>query len=165
MMDLLNAKGIKTTHGFELYVDLIKNVNIKELSIPTVTNPFYEVKFEIDYLLLEEHRYYDYQQNYFWIVMNENLSLITLKESEMQSLFGVKNEEEREATKQLLGEWLIQTIAYKKAITRYLNEIEQNNTKIEENQRVKKTKMFLKKLLELKTMDIEKALIEKPVFF
>jgi len=162
-MDLLNTKAIKTTHGFELYVDLIKNINIKELSIPTVTNPFYEVKFEVDYLLLEEHKYYDLQQNYFWIVMDENLSSITLKEPEMQSLFGVKNEEEREATKQLLGEWLIKTTAYKKTITRYLNEFEQHNIDIEENQSAKKTVQFLKKLLELKTTDIEKALIEKPV--
>ncbi|MFE7083664.1 hypothetical protein [Priestia megaterium] len=153
MMDLLNTKAIKTTHGFELYVDLIKNINIKELSIPTVTNPFYEVKFEIDYLLLEEHKYYDHQQNYFWIVMDENLSSITLKESEMQSLFAVKNEEEREATQRLLGEWFIKTNAYREVINQYLNELEEHYMKEEENQYTKKAITFLKELLEIKTMD------------
>lgn len=163
MMNLLNAKAIKTTHGLELYVDLIENINIKELHIPTVSKPYYEIKFEIDYFLLEEHKYYDHQQNYFWIVMSENFSSTILKESETQSLFAVKNEKERKATKQLLGEWLIKTSAYKKAITRYLNELEEQSTKMEENQHAKKLTIFLKKLLELKTIDIEKALIQKPV--
>jgi len=165
MMDLLNTKAIKTTHGLELYVDLIENIKVTELHIPTVSNPYYEVKFEVDYFLLEEHKYYDLQQNFFWIVMDENLSSITLKEPEMQSLFGVKNEEEREATKQLLGEWFIKTTAYKKAITRCLNECEDHNIDIEKNQRTKKIVQFLKKLLELKTMDIEKTLMETPVYF
>lgn len=39
MMDLLNTKAIKTTHGLELYVDLIENIKITELHIPTVSNP------------------------------------------------------------------------------------------------------------------------------
>ncbi|MGE6833507.1 hypothetical protein ACQKGA_27525 [Priestia megaterium] len=164
MMDLLNAKTIKTTHGLELYLDLVETIKIKELHIPTISNPYYEVKFEIDYFLLEEHKYYDLQQNYFSIVMSENFSSIMLKESEMQSLFGVKNEKERKATKQLLSEWLIKTSAYKEAIIQFLNEHEEHNTKVEENQYTKKLTTFLKKLLELKTMDIEQALIQRPVY-
>ncbi|MFE8064764.1 hypothetical protein DUD79_25775 [Priestia aryabhattai] len=163
-MDLLNAKTIKTTHGLELYLDLVETIKIKELHIPTISNPYYEVKFEIDYFLLEEHKYYDLQQNYFSIVMSENFSSIMLKESEMQSLFGVKNEKERKATKQLLGEWLIKTSAYKEAIIQFLNEHEKHNTKGEENQYTKKLTTFLKKLLELKKMDIEQALIQRPVY-
>lgn len=162
-MSLLDAKGIQTTHGVELYVDLVKNVNIKELLIPTVNNPFYGVKLEIDYLLLKEHKHYEHhyehQKNSFWIVMDENLSSITLKEPEMESLFAVKNEEEREATKQLLGEWFIKTIGYKTAITQILTEFEQNNLDMKENEDTKKTIQFLKKLLELKTADIVNAVI------
>ncbi|MED4073832.1 hypothetical protein [Priestia endophytica] len=162
-MSLLDAKGIQTTHGVELYVDLVKNVNIKELLIPTVNNPFYGVKLEIDYLLLKEHKHYEHhyehQKNSFWIVMDENLSSITLKEPEMESLFAVKNEEEREATKQLLGEWFIKTIGYKTAITQILTEFEQNNPDMKENEDTKKTIQFLKKLLELKAADIVNAVI------
>ncbi|AKO93013.1 hypothetical protein [Priestia filamentosa] len=162
-MSLLDAKGIHTTHGVELYVDLVKNVNIKELLIPTVNNPFYGVKLEIDYLLLKEHKHYEHhyehQKNSFWIVMDENLSSITLKEPEMESLFAIKNEEEREATKQLLGEWFIKTTGYKAAITQNLTEFEQNNSDMKENEGTKKTIQFLKRLLELKTADIVNAFI------
>ncbi|WP_019391005.1 hypothetical protein [Priestia filamentosa] len=162
-MSLLDAKGIQTTHGVELYVDLVKNVNIKELLIPTVNNPFYGVKLEIDYLLLKEHKHYEHhyehQKNSFWIVMDENLSSITLKEPEMESLFAIKNEEEREATKQLLGEWFIKTTGYKAAINQTLTEFEQNNSDMKENEGTKKTIQFLKRLLALKTADIVNAFI------
>ncbi|MDK8210536.1 hypothetical protein QP741_23560, partial [Bacillus subtilis] len=94
-MYLLNTTAIRTTRGLELYLDLVKNISIKELCIPTVNNPFYEVKFEVNYFLLEQNKYYDQQKNYFWLVMNKNLNLITLRETEMKSLFAIKNEVER----------------------------------------------------------------------
>ncbi|MEK5138279.1 MULTISPECIES: hypothetical protein [Priestia] len=74
----------------------------------------------------------------------------------MQSLFGVKNEEEFKATKQLLSDWLIKTNAYREAILQSLNEHKEHGTK-EGNEDTKKTITFLKELLELKTIDIEQA--------
>lgn len=89
-MDLLSSKVIKTARGLELYIDSVENITIKGIHIPTTSKPYYGVKFEIDYFLLEEHKYYDLQQNYFCLVMSENFQSIKLEEPEMQSLFGVK---------------------------------------------------------------------------
>ncbi|MDP9579776.1 hypothetical protein [Priestia megaterium] len=163
-MYLLNTTAIRTTRGLELYLDLVKNISIKELCIPTVNNPFYEVKFEVNYFLLEQNKYYDQQKNYFWLVMNKNLNLITLRETEMKSLFAIKNEVERKATKQLLGDWFISTNAYKKAIFQYIEVDIQKNIQVENNECTKKALKFLEKLLELETTDIKKALVEKPVY-
>ncbi|WP_282022792.1 hypothetical protein [Priestia flexa] len=155
-MDLLSSKVIKTARGLELYIDSVENITIKGIHIPTTSKPYYGVKFEIDYFLLEEHKYYDLQQNYFCLVMSENFQSIKLEEPEMQSLFGVKNEEEFKATKHLLSDWLIKTNAYREAILQSLNEHKEHGTK-EGNEDIKKTITFLKELLELKTIDIEQA--------
>lgn len=156
-MDLLSSKAIKTTHGLEVYIDSVENIKINKLHLPTASQPYYGVKFEIDYFLLEEHKYYDLQQNYFCLVMSENFQSMKLKEPEMQSLFGVKNEEEFKATKHLLSDWLIKTNAYREAILQFLTKYEKDNSKVETNEENENITTFLKKLLELKTIDVEQA--------
>ncbi|GAA3334259.1 hypothetical protein GCM10020331_101520 [Ectobacillus funiculus] len=55
--------------------------------------------------------------------MNHDFSSITLTETETESLFAVKSEEEREATKELLGEWFIKTNSYKESINECIKKV------------------------------------------
>jgi len=48
--------------------------------------------------------------------MPPHFTSIALKETETESLFSVKSEDEREATKELIGEWFIQSNSYKQSI-------------------------------------------------
>jgi len=163
-MNLLDAKVIHTVYGLEMYWDAVKNVEIKEIHTPTIENPFYEVQFGITYFLLRKERYYSSQRNYFCIRMNPDFSVITLKETETESLFAVKSKDEREATKKLLGEWLVKTNGYKGSINEYMQKIEEVSIYTETDiQHKLETLKFLGKLLELTTEDIELASVERPV--
>ena len=48
--------------------------------------------------------------------MPPDFTSIALKETETESLFSVKSEDERAATKELIGEWFIQSNSYKQSI-------------------------------------------------
>jgi len=163
-MKPLDAKVINTVNGLEIYLDVTNNIEIKELHVPTIDSPFYNVRFGIEYFLLREGRQHSSQRNYFYICMDHDLSVITLKETEMESLFAVKREDEREATKKLIGEWFIKTNSYKEIVNKFINQIKKENVYTDEDIQYRlKTIKCLEKLLELTTEDIELAPIEKPV--
>ncbi|MFB9758197.1 hypothetical protein [Ectobacillus funiculus] len=164
-MKLLDAKVINTVHGLEIYVDVVGNIEIKEIHIPSIDSPFYEVQFGIKYFLLRKEKKYSSQRNYFGIRMNHDFSSITLTETETESLFAVKSEEEREATKELLGEWFIKTNSYKESINECIKKVKKGNIYTSEDVQHKKieTIKFLGKLLELPTEDIELASAEKSI--
>lgn len=163
-MKPLDAKVINTAYGLEVYSDLVKSMEIKDIHIPTIDHPFYEVQFGIEYFLLRKERYYNSQRNYFRILMSRDFSLIILKETETESLFAVKSEDEREATKSLLGEWFVKTDSYKESINEYIRRVKKENVYTEEDiQHKVETIQFLGKLLELTTEDIKRASIEKSV--
>ncbi|MCM3537395.1 hypothetical protein [Priestia endophytica] len=163
-MKILDAKIINTAHGLETYLDLIENSEIKEIHLPTTNNPSYEIQFGIKYFLLKNEKYYDSHKNYFYICMSSDFSSTTLKETHIESLFAVKNKEERETTKKLLGEWFIKTHTYKESINKLINKIKTENhcTEVDNQNKAEKIK-FLKKLLELTAEDLEDASIERHV--
>ena len=163
-MNLLDAKVINTVYGLEIYLDLAENIEIKEIHVPTIDSPFYDVQFGIEYFLLREGRYHSSHRNYFHICMNHDFSLITLKETKTESLFAVKSENERAATKKLLAEWFIKTNGYKATLNECITKMKREDVcTAEDIQNKIKTLAFLEKLLELTTEDIEQAIVEKPV--
>jgi len=162
-MNLLDAKVVNTVYGLEVYLDLAENIEIKEIHVPTIDSPFYDVQFGIEYFLLREGRYHSSHRNYFHICMNHDFSLITLKETETESLFAVKSENERAATKKLLGEWFIQTKGYKEYLSECIAKVKREDVcTTEDIQNKIETIKLLEKLLELTTEDIEQAPVEKP---
>lgn len=160
-MNVLDARVINTIYGLEIYSDKLENIEIKAVYVPSSNFPFYEVRFGIDYLHLRKGKYYDRQRNYFGISMNHDFSSVTIIETEVESLFAVKNEDEREATKKLLGEWLVKTNNYKESINQLISKVKKENSISEDNEENIKMINFLEKLLELTTEDINNATIEK----
>ncbi|MDW4509522.1 hypothetical protein R7236_14050 [Priestia megaterium] len=115
-MNVMDAKIISTQYGLETYLDVVKSVDVRGLHYPTETEPFFEITVGIEYFLLKEERYYDSRKNFFRIRMNSDFGSVTLVETKMESLFAVKNAGEKDATKELIGEWLIKTQAFKQVI-------------------------------------------------
>ncbi|MGE7307788.1 hypothetical protein ACQKJG_28595 [Priestia megaterium] len=161
-MNVMDAKIINTHYGLETYLDFVKNLDVKKLHYPTEIDPYYEIILGIEYFLLREEKYYDSQKNYFRIRMNSEFSSITLRETKTKSLFAVKNEYERDATKELVGEWLIKTNAFKEVINELIQKKKMENVQTEEDiQIVLGTTRFLEKLLKIKTEEILSAVVER----
>ncbi|MBU8877764.1 hypothetical protein BGM26_02010 [Bacillus sp. FJAT-29790] len=84
-----------------------------------------------------------------------------LKETDTESLFAIKNNVVRESTKELIGDWLIETYSFKRVIAELFD---QNKTVYQTEKEATDclgTKEFLKNLLLLKTEDIQNASVEQ----
>lgn len=161
-MNVIDAKIISTQYGLETYLDVVKSVDIRDLHYPTETELFYEITVGIEYFLLKEERYYDSRKNYFRIRMDSDFGSVTLVETKTESLFAVKNEGERDTTKELVGEWLIKTHAFKQVINELIDQKKMENVQTEGDiQVVLGTIRFLEKLLEIKTEDILSTNVER----
>ncbi|WP_077620275.1 hypothetical protein [Bacillus sinesaloumensis] len=162
MKQILDAKIINTKYGLETYLDIEKNVHIADLKIPTVDSPFFEIKIGIEYYRLIDQNYYDSQVNYFWLRIHPEMKTITLLEPKVQNIFSIKNVNERIATKELIGEWLINTNAFISAIKNLIIKKKSKNVVTEEEIReTVRTIELLEKTLELETEDILKAEVKK----
>ncbi len=161
-MQVLDAKMIQIKNGLETYLDNQKNVLVADLRIPTADSPFFDIKIGIEYYRLVDQHYYDNQINYFWIRIHPEMNTITLLEPVVQNIFSVKDVEERVATKKLIGEWLINTNAFKSTIKNLIEEKKSANVVTEEDIReTVRTIELLEKTLELKTEDILKADVKR----
>ncbi|WP_144529288.1 hypothetical protein [Peribacillus simplex] len=160
-MNVMDAKIISTKYGLETYLDVVKSVDVRELHYPTETEPFFEITVGIEYFLLKEERYYDSRKNYFRIRMDSDFGSVTLVETKTESLFAVKNGGEKDATKNLVGEWLIKTQAFKQVINELIVQKKMEDVQTEGDiQAVLGTIRFLEKLLEIEAEDIVSTIVE-----
>lgn len=161
-LNLLDAKVIDTQYGLEAYLDRVNTIEVITIRTSNENSSFYEIKLGVYYFLLKE-RNFEYRKNYFWIRLNKYNSSITLIESETESIFAVKNKFEREATKDLIGTWLIKTNTFYQAITQQVQNLkkEQNIQTEEDIKKLCDTIKSLEKLLQIKTEDIQNASIEQ----
>ncbi|MFF2498901.1 hypothetical protein [Peribacillus sp. NPDC058075] len=160
-MNVMDAKIISTKYGLETYLDVVKSVDVREQHYPTETEPFFEITVGIEYFLLKEERYYDSRKNYFRIRMDSDFGSVTLVETKTESLFAVKNAGEKDATKNLVGEWLIKTQAFKQVINELIVQKKMEDVQTEGDiQAVIGTIRFLEKLLEIEVEDIVSTIVE-----
>jgi hypothetical protein len=160
-MQLLDAKIILTQYGNETYVNKENTVEIKELQTPKEHSPFYRILIGIEYLLLKEGKYYDSQKNYFWLVMDEDFRSLVIEETETENIFALKSEEERQATQELIGKWLIHTDVFKNEVQNNIDKMKNENVvTVDDIYHAMKSIKFLEKLLELKTEDILSASVK-----
>ncbi|MCK1993123.1 hypothetical protein GW626_04440 [Peribacillus muralis] len=163
-MNTLDAKVIETRYGLEMYSDLIENIEVKEILSPTTDNRFYEIILGIKYFLLAEKKYYTNQKHYFGFRMSDDYNLIMLIEPETESLFAVKNEIERQATKELIANWLTKTEAFKQVVNEMIEKQKGREVQTEQDiEEVLGIIKFLEKLPLVKPEDIEQASIEKGI--
>jgi hypothetical protein len=153
-MNLFDAKIITTQFGVEIYVDEIKHIQVTDVHLSSPDTPYHECLVGVEYTLLRDKEFYGNRVNYFWIRMAADYSSITLVEPETQSLFAVKNKEERQATKMMIENWLIKTDAFKDAVKQLMDDYkDQEDTDV--------LSYFLQQLLHLNADDIQKASVEK----
>ncbi|MED1205939.1 hypothetical protein [Heyndrickxia acidicola] len=153
-MNLFDAKIITTQFGVEIYVDEIKHIQVTDVHLSSPDQPYHECLVGVEYTLLRDKEFYGNRMNYFWIRMTEDFSSLTLVEPETQSLFAVKNDEERQATKMLIEDWLIKTDAFKDSINQLMNDYKNQKDSVVLTQ-------FLEHLLHLHSNDIQTAPVQK----
>ncbi|MCD7035031.1 hypothetical protein LRR81_12310 [Metabacillus sp. GX 13764] len=160
-MSIIDSKIIETQYGQELYMDQSVKVEADMLQQPEESRPFYGLRIGVEYFLLRD-KHFTIEKNYFWILMDQGLKMVSLAETDTESLFAVKSEQERSDTKQLIGDWLIKTDAYKQAILRLIEQYKSENVATEaEIRKIMQANQFLEKLMMLKPENIEQAEVEK----
>jgi len=163
-MNVLDAKIINTQYGLEMYLDQDNHIKIEDFHIPTEENPYFDLKIGIEFYCLRKQHHYELDTNYFWLRINLEENAIQLLEPPMQSIFAVKDEKERKATQELIGEWLINTHMFKHSIRELIQQKKQENVTCEEEIRqILRTVNLLEQILELKSENIMEASVLKAI--
>lgn len=60
------------------YLDLLKNIEVKDIQYVTDTASFYEITIGVEYFRLINENYYNSEKRYFKMRMNSDLNAITI---------------------------------------------------------------------------------------
>lgn len=160
-MNLLESKVIETEFEKEIFIDKISNINLRVSLYPERNFPFFELIVGLEFIRIRDNEFYGYNDNYFRLRITEDLESFFVFETDQQSIFGIKNGQEKEATIELIHYILTESTNFKKLINTMIKNLKLANVVCEEEIKETKAKlMVLEKLLKIHFEDV-KFLINK----
>lgn len=126
-MHILDSKVISTQFEKEIYIDEQSNLNLSDFHYPGKSNPYYGCRIGLKLLRIRDNNFYGNKQSYFYVKISEDLQYFTIIEPEQQSIFAAKNEQEKEASKELIQYLLIDSPAFKGLIETMIQNLKEAN--------------------------------------
>ncbi|MCM3724634.1 hypothetical protein M3226_02830 [Neobacillus cucumis] len=161
-MNLLESKVIQTQIEKEIFIDKISNIELGNINYPDNNSSFYEFMVGLDLIRIRENEFYGTEKRYFGIRTTVDFQSITVFEPFQQSIFAVKNEQEKQAAIELIEYLLIESPNFKRLVKKLINTIKQTNVVCEKEIKELKTKLeLLEKLLEIRYEDVKIAFQSK----
>ncbi|WP_026693495.1 hypothetical protein [Peribacillus kribbensis] len=154
-MKLHDAKVIQTLLETEIYVDDLSTLTITSFSYPEDESPYYSFLVGIKLFRIRNHDFYGGDESFFGVRITESLSTITIFNTDRESIYGVKNEQEKEAASELIRYLLTESPYFKKYVAQQMDEIKDTNVVCEKQiQDIKSKLKVYGRLMNLKTEDI-----------
>ncbi|MBV7509138.1 hypothetical protein KW850_28550 [Bacillus sp. sid0103] len=159
-MSLLESKVIQTQIEKEIFIDNISNMEIESINYPKKGFPFYEFMVGLDLMRIRENEFYGTEKRYFGIRTSVDFQSITVFEPNQQSIFAVKNKQEKQDAIELIEHVLIESPNFKHLVMAMINDIQQANIICEEEIKELKTKLeLLERLLKIRYEDVQIAFL------
>lgn len=164
-MNILESKVIQTKLEKEIFIDQSSNIELKGFQYPQKDFPFYQVLVGLELIRLRENDFYGTKQAYFGIKITEDLqSSLIIFEPEQQSIFAVKNEQEKQAVTELIDYLLIESPVFKQLVTTMIDNLKNANVISEREIRDIKAKLdLLDRLLTIDYEDLKFAIQKKDI--
>lgn len=156
-MYMLDSKVIPTRFEKEIFIDDISNIEISGFRSLVKNTPTYEVMLSLNLIRIRGNEYYGTKKSYVKIRVSEDLQSIVVLEPDKQSIFAVKNEQEKEAATELIHYVLIDSPNFKQALTKKINNLKNGELDFME---VKAKQAVLERLLKIRDVDV-KFIIQK----
>ncbi|MBT2698959.1 hypothetical protein J7E79_16305 [Bacillus sp. ISL-40] len=126
-MNMLESKVITTRLEKEIYIDEKANINISGFRSFDKNTPFYEFMIGLDLIRIRDNEYYGTKKSYVSIRISEDLQSLFVLEPDVESIFAIKNKQEKEAAIELIHYLLVDSQTFKQLVSEMINNLKKLN--------------------------------------
>ena len=163
-MNLLESKVIQTKFEKEIFIDEISNIELSGFQYPNKNFSYYEMMIGVDLLRIRNNEFYGTKKSYFGLKITEDLQSIVIFEPDLQSIFAVKNEQEKQAAIELIDYLLIESPKFKELVRQMIYNYKQAN--VDSDMEIKELNAkisALEGLLNVGKLDVKIAVQKKNI--
>ncbi|MEH7011399.1 hypothetical protein V7087_11340 [Neobacillus niacini] len=126
-MNMLDSKVIQTRFEKEIFIEEKSNINISGFRTIDKNTPFYEFMISLDLIRIRDHEYYGTKKSYVSVRISEDLQSLFVLEPDVQSIFAIKNKQEKEATIELIHYLLLDSQTFKQVVSDMIGNLRKVN--------------------------------------
>ena len=89
--------------------------------------PFYEFMIGLNLIRIRDNEYYGNKTSYVNIRISEDLQSLFVLEPDLQSIFAIKNKQEKEATIELIQYLLVDSQTFKQVVSEMISNLKKEN--------------------------------------
>ncbi|WHY64557.1 hypothetical protein [Neobacillus sp. SuZ13] len=155
-MTMLESKVIQTQFEKEIFIAEKSNIEINMFRTLDKNNPFYEFMVGLNLIRIRDNEYYGNKTSYVTIRISDDLQSLFVIEPDVQSIFAIKNKQEKEAAIELIHYLLIDSQTFKEVVSDMIRNLKSDNVVNVYEVKEATTKLaVLERLLNIRNEDIE----------
>jgi hypothetical protein len=155
-MNMLDSKVIQTRFEKEIFIEEKSNININGFRSLDKNTPIYEFMFGLDLIRIRDNEYYGTKKSYVSIRMSEDFQSLFVIEPDVQSIFAIKNKQEKEAAIELVQYLLVDSQTFKQVVSEMISNLKKENiVNGFEVKEVKAKLAVLERLLNVREDDVK----------
>jgi hypothetical protein len=155
-MNLLESKVIQTKFEKEIFIDQISNIEISNVNYQGENASYYELMVGLEFLRIRNNDFYGTTKSYFGIRIEKDIQDIIVFEPKQQSIFAVKNENEKDAAIELIEYLLTASPHFKQLVGDMINDFQQDDVICEKDIKELKSKIVvLEQILNISYDDLK----------
>lgn len=124
---MLESKVIQTRFEKEIFIEEKSTITINGFHLLDKNTPFYEFVIGLDLIRIRDHENYGTRKSYVNIRISEDLQSLFVVEPDVQSIFAIKNKEEKEAAIELIQYLLVDSQTFKQVVTEMISNLKKEN--------------------------------------
>jgi hypothetical protein len=124
---MLDSKVIQTRCEKEIFIEEKSNININGFRSLDKNIPFYEFLIGLDLMRIRDNEYYGTKKSYVSVRISEDLQSLFVVEPDVQSIFAIKNTQEKEAAIELIQYLLVDSQIFKQVVSETIGNLKKEN--------------------------------------
>ncbi|MEH7086281.1 hypothetical protein V7139_26660 [Neobacillus drentensis] len=126
-MTMLESKVIQTRFEKEIFIEEKSNIEINMFGTLDKNTPFYEFMVGLDLIRIRDNEFYGNKTSYVTIRISDDLQSLFVIEPDVQSIFAIKNKQEKEAAIELIHYLLIDSQTFKQVVSEMIRKLKSDN--------------------------------------
>jgi hypothetical protein len=153
---MLESKVIQTRFEKEIFIEEKSTISINGFRSLDKNTPFYEFMIGLDLIRIRDNEYYGTKKSYVNIRISEDLQSLFIIEPDVQSIFAIKNKQEKEAAIELVQYLLADSQTFKQVVSEMISNLKKENiVNGFEVKEVKAKLAVLERLLNVREDDVK----------
>jgi hypothetical protein len=126
-MNMLESKVIQTRFEKEIFIEEKSTININGFRSLDKNTSFYEFMIGLDLIRIRDNEYYGTKESYVSVRISEDLQSLFVLEPDVQSIFAIKNKQEKEAAIELVQYLLVDSQTFKQVVLEMISNLKKEN--------------------------------------